>query len=327
MGEKRGVDPVSTALLVGGLAPTVLALQLDRVAYPIVPALAREGVPALDAWTAAMLLLVGGGCLTLFVRRSLRSRNPILDMGLFREKVFSVANGASFFMGASFMALLIFLPLFLVNVAGVSATRAGLSLIPFSMGIVAGSIAGGQLVSAVGHYRRILLFSGALFLVAIILLSRLSADTSATAVTLCMVLGGLGIGPSYPLYTLAIQNAVPVQRIGQATSASQFFRQIGATVGAAVMGTVLTAVLADRLGFVPIAMGGGSAGVASHEVDAIVGGLRAVEPDAIRAAFADAIARIFAITIGFVVIALVATMFLPELPLRREHDREVEAGG
>src|SRR5690606_35804265 len=134
-----------------------------------------------------------------------------LDLSLFRDPVFGRSSVALFFQGASFLAILVFLPLFMVQVVGVSATGAGFSLVPLSLGIVLGSVAAGQLVSRLGHYRRLLLGSGVVLLVGLALLARMGPGVSYGRVTLYMALCGLGLGPSFPLYTLAIQNAVDVR--------------------------------------------------------------------------------------------------------------------
>ncbi len=231
-GERKRLDFLGAALLILGLVPIVLALQLDKTTYP---------------WGGGVTvgLLAGGAlALVLFVVRSLRSPNPILDLTLFRNRVFSTSNLALFFLGAAFLSSLIFLPLFMVNVIGVSATKAGVSLIPLSLGLVFGSIVSGQLVSAFGRYRMFMLIGTVILALGMVLFASMTPDTPYWRVTIYMVVAGLGIGPSLPLYTLAIQNAVDERRVGQATSASQFFRQIGGTVGAAVMGTVLATGLA-----------------------------------------------------------------------------------
>jgi MFS family permease len=145
----------------------------------------------------------------------------------------------------------VFLPLFLVNVIGVSATGAGVSLIPVSVGLASGAAITGQLVSRFGHYRLQMLIGGALLTAGLFLLSRMSGETSYWQVTLYMTICGLGLGPTFPLYTLAIQNAMEPRYIGQATSTSIFFRQIGGTVSAAIMGTVLAGVLATSLAGLP----------------------------------------------------------------------------
>lgn len=238
-GEKQPLDLVSATFLMLGLVPFVLALQLDKTAYP------WDGAVTLGAFGVSAVFLV------LFVLRSLGNRSPILDLTLFRGRVFTMANISLFFLGAAFLASVVFLPLFLVQVLGVSATRAGVSLIPLSLGAVFGAILSGQLVSRIGRYRPLMLIGGAILTVGMYLLSTMGSDVSYLTVTLYMVIVGLGVGPSLPLYTLAIQNAVDVGKVGQATSASQFFRQIGGTVGVAIMGTVLATSLTAAFGSLP----------------------------------------------------------------------------
>lgn len=231
-GKRAPLDGLSAVFLVLGLVPLVLGLQLDKNNYP------WAGTVTLSLLGTSLIFLI------LFVLRSLVSSNPILDMRLFGDRVFSLSNLAVFLFGAAFLATIIFLPLYMVNVVGVSATRAGVSLIPLSLGLVFGAIVAGQLVSFFGRYRLLMLIGGATLFVGLWLLSSMTAEVPYWRVTLYMVICGLGIGPSLPLYTLAIQNAVEVRKLGQATSTVQFFRQIGGTVGAAVMGTVLTTSLA-----------------------------------------------------------------------------------
>src|SRR5690606_10279869 len=182
--------------------------------------------------------------LALFVWRTLRSEYPILDLSLFRNRVFRTASVATLLHGAAFLSTVAFLPLFVVNVMGVSATGAGLALIPLTLGVTVGAISGGQLVSHIGRYRPLMLVGGAIFATGLLLISLLDENASLGRVSLYMVITGLGVGPALPLYTRAVQNAVDVRRIGQATSATQFFRQIGGAVGTAVLGTVLSTSLA-----------------------------------------------------------------------------------
>lgn len=246
-GEKGKLDLLSVALLFAGLGPLVLGLQLDKTAYPWGSA------------TTLVLLGVGAMVLGLFVLRSLKVPSPILDLTLFRDKVFSTSNIAVLFFGAAFLCMVAFLPLFMVNVLGVSATSAGLSLVPLSLGVVAGSTFAGQLVSHIGHYRRILLVSGVVLAVGMFLLSRMGPDVPYWRVTLFMVIAGLGIGPTLPLYTLAVQNSVDFRKVGQATSSVQFFRQIGGALGTALLGTVLATTLAASFA-TSFPAGAGSAG-------------------------------------------------------------------
>lgn len=222
------LDYLSAALLLLGLVPIVTALQLDKTEYPW------------DGGTTIALFTIGIVCLAGFIIRSLRVHTPVLDLELFKNAVFRTSSIALFFFGAAFFGAVIFLPLFMVNVLGVSATKAGVSLIPLSLGLVAGSAGSGQLVSRYGHYKRWMLIGGVLMGIGIFLLSQMKSDITYGRVVLYMLICGLGIGPTMPLFPLAVQNAVERNQIGQATSASQFFRQIGGAIGAALMGTILT---------------------------------------------------------------------------------------
>ena len=234
-GEKQGLSYFSALLLVGGLVPLVLALRLDKNQYP-------WGSP-----TTLLLFAVAAVVLSFFVYRSLRSTRPILDLRLFQNRVFLTCNLALFLLGAAFLSTLVFLPLFMVTVVGVSATSAGVSLIPLSLGLVFGSTVSGQLVSRYGHYRMFMLGGLVILFGGVVLLSRLTVDATFWQVAAYMVVVGLGLGPSFPLYTLAVQNAVEPRKIGQATSAVQFFRQIGQVIGVAIMGTVFATTLSHNI--------------------------------------------------------------------------------
>ena len=158
------------------------------------------------------------GCLLLaaFVRRSRIAPGPILEMRLFADPVFRRANASTFFFGASLMSVSLFLPLFLVNVLGVSATQAGAALIPFSLGIVFSATLAGQIVNRVGYRPQIVLGS-LIFISATSLLATMGPEVPYSRVAIFTVMCGLGVGPAMPLFTLAVQNAADVRFIGQVT--------------------------------------------------------------------------------------------------------------
>jgi MFS family permease len=252
------------------------------------------------------------------------------------------------------MSITIFLPLLLVNVLGVSATSAGAALIPFSAGVVFGATMAGRYVDRVG-YRRQIFGGGLLFAAPVLLLADLDPGVSYVRVMVYAAMCGLGAGPSMPLFTLAIQNAVDVRMVGQATSASQFFRQIGATVGAAVMGTVLVTTLTVSFAAIDlppgmlegvgaeaeqlVSTGGASLSEAVREEYGALAGeagspeeaarLRAegeVVADRVSArvaeAFTRASSRIYWLTAGIIGLATLLTLRIPELELRTTHDRD-----
>lgn len=351
-GERLRPDFLSGLLLLAGLIPLILSLQLDKRRHPWIPGLGGGASEGVDAWLTPITFAIGCVILAAFIHRNRWSESPILDFRLFKNDVFRTGNYATFFFGSAFMSVTIFLPLFLVNVLGVSATRAGAALIPFSLGIVFSATMAGQLVNRIG-YRRQIAGGGVVFLASVVLLALMDAETSYLRITGYMVLAGLGIGPSMPLFTLAIQNAVDVRFIGQATSASQFFRQTGATVGAAIMGAVLGTTLGVAFAAIDlppevvadsgtsveelVASGGsdlpnqiravyaGRAAAAPPESAAalLAEGERAAEAAGtqVRQAFVDATTRIYWLTAFLMAIATLLATRIPELPLRTTHDR------
>jgi EmrB/QacA subfamily drug resistance transporter len=234
--KSHKLDVVSVLLLMGSFFPLVLALQLDKTQHP---------------WTSLeiLALLIGGaGLFAVWIIHSLRAEHPILDLGLFRDRVFATGVIASFFFGAAFLSILIFLPLYMVNVQGVSATGAGASVIPLTLGVVLGAGVGGWLSSRLGRYKAILLTGAAVVAGGTLMITAFAEGTPLWLILTAMVVTGIGFGPAQSLYALAIQNAVDPRELGQATSFSQFARQIGSTAGAAVAGALFSAAIA---GLVP----------------------------------------------------------------------------
>jgi EmrB/QacA subfamily drug resistance transporter len=301
----KPLDVVSIVLLMAGLAPLVVGLQLNKAEY---------------GWTSPVtlaLLATAAVALALFVRRSLRHENPILNFGLFKNPVFRSANAALFLMGGAFLGVIIFEPLFMVNVLGTTATRAGISLIPLSMGVVLGSLLAGQMVSRFGHYKRWMIGGLIVLLGGLSLLATMPETVSYPQVLSYLLLCGLGLGPTMPLYTLAIQNAIEPQLMGQATSASQFFRQIGGAITASVLGTVLTLTLAEATP-APRTPSVAVRPVVSEGPVVPAAAASPASPE-LRTAFSKAISRIYLFNIFLVAGGLLLTFFVPELPLRKSN--------
>jgi EmrB/QacA subfamily drug resistance transporter len=221
------------------------ALAVAVMTVPLLLALSWGG--STYAWDSPTIL--GLFALTLigivgFILAESRNPEPLFVLNLFRGTTFRWAMVGSFFYGAAFLGALLFLPFYLVQVKGISATNSGLSLTPLTLGVVVGSFVTGQLASKLGRYKGLLIL-GLAWLTAMLFLFHaiLTQTTPLWQIWLVMVLIGVGMGPGMPTYTLAVQNAVPVNRLGQASSGAQFFRQIGSSLGAALMGAVLVAAL------------------------------------------------------------------------------------
>ncbi|MBX7116804.1 MAG: MFS transporter [Myxococcaceae bacterium] len=201
-----------------------------------------------SSWPIAVLFIVAAVGLVAFLFVERRAPEPLLDLKLFQNRVFAVGNLTIFTMGAAFMSPMVFLPLYMVNVVGTSATGSGLTTMPLVFGIVAGNIISGQLVSRLGKYKLLMIIGLVILLFAFAVMGfTLHADSTQHEVTLKMILVGLGLGPSIPLYTIAIQNAVSPSQIGVATSSATFFRQMGATVGIAIAGSIFANALAQGM--------------------------------------------------------------------------------
>jgi EmrB/QacA subfamily drug resistance transporter len=229
-------------LLVLGLVPLILALQLDKLSHP---------------WSSPLILgLLGVSVIGVyaFVWHARRTPEPILNLGLFKRPIFRITVVAVFLYGSAFLSLIIFLPVFLVNVSGVSATAAGVGLIPLTVGVSIGAMSGGQLAARLGRCRPIMLGAGFIALLGLAGFAWMPIEVNLTTIIVFSVLCGIGLGPTMPLYPLAVQNVVPRHEIGQATSACQFFRQIGGAASTAILGTILTFFLIVAQGEVTAAI-------------------------------------------------------------------------
>jgi predicted MFS family arabinose efflux permease len=168
-----------------------------------------------------------------------RDLQPILDPSLFKNGIFDISITMSMIIGVSMFGSIFFLPLLAQGVMGISATNSGILLSPMMLALIFGTTTSGQLVSRTGKYKWLVILSAVMSLVGSLLFLRLGVHSSANDLWMSMIVLGLGIGFGIALYTVIIQNALP-GKIGQATSALTFFRQIAATIALAAMGSLMT---------------------------------------------------------------------------------------
>jgi EmrB/QacA subfamily drug resistance transporter len=337
MGEARKpLDWAGALALCVAVAPLMTALSIGRA----------------GSWTSPLVLglftvaLLGTGA---FVWAERRAADPLLDLQLFRIPTFAWGNLATFLSGAVFLAAIVFLPLYCVSVLGLSAMHAGLTLTPLSFGIVFGNVISGLVVVKSGRYKPLLL--GSLVWLGLAfgwLAVGISPDLSQSGLTLRLVVMGLGLGPSVPLYSLAIQNAVPVQHLGVATSSAGFFRQMGSTVGVAVLGTLFASALltddrqmrplvaplpaAVREVWQPPSVSAEGAVLRPLDVAAAEAKVRETLPtteqpralalvrqlaQARKVSLSQALAQLYGMAIVLAGLTLLATLQLPEVPLQR----------
>ncbi len=204
----------------------------------------------LASWTdlnVGGLIALGLVILVVFLFIESKAKEPILPLDLFRRRDYSVSMAAVFVFGIAMFAAVIFMPRFYQTVRGISATASGYYIWPLLVGLMGASIGTGLLISRLGRYKWIMVGGAAVMLVGGFLLTHLTAGVSDWELWSWMLILGLGIGPAMAGYTVVVQNAVPTNRLGVATSTLTFLRQIGASVGLAAAGTIFSSSFANRL--------------------------------------------------------------------------------
>jgi EmrB/QacA subfamily drug resistance transporter len=303
------------------------------------------------AWGSAEIIGIFAGSAVftgLFVWQESRHPEPMLPLHLFRNRVFVIANLVVFTLGLSTFGAVQYLPTFVQTALGASATVSGIITTPQSLGLLFTSIIGGQIITRTGRYRGPAMLGTFVAAGAVAMLATMTVHEPRWRISLFMVILGLGSGLVGPTMSIVVQNAVPYRLLGVATSSTQFFRQIGSVLGAAIFGALLAssyhtsfqdnvpsavrdqvpaATLAEfddpTLGIDPRKLA-----IVREQVSALPGGeaLFAQASLAQRDAVAHATRVIFATAAGIAALAFLATIFLKELPLRRDFLEEGEAG-
>ncbi|MEX2535087.1 MAG: MDR family MFS transporter [Trueperaceae bacterium] len=328
------LDFTGSFLLAGGLIPLLLALTWGGVDY---------------AWTSPLVMTLLAAALVLlmmFAWWQTRARAPILAPELFRDRTFNVANAAGFLTGVGLFGAVIYLPLFIQGVQGGSAAASGFVLTPLMFGMIISSAVSGILVTRTGRYKPFVLGGLVVMLLGFYLASTMGTGTPIWLTVIYMVILGLGIGPTNSLFVLAVQNSLPAALLGTVTSANQFFRQIGGTIGVTLFGTLVTANVQRGLsGTLPPELGDLPPSVTAQLADpnlltnpdaleqarAVVTGLAG--PGAfdafiasLRAALGSGLSQVFLVSLAVTAVALVITFWLPQQDLRGAEEEAEELG-
>jgi EmrB/QacA subfamily drug resistance transporter len=328
----QGIDLAGAGLLLATVLPLLLiGGRLGGGAAPTDPA-----VLALVA-----LALVAGAA---FVVVQLRSSHPTFEPALFADATYRRGNLGAFLTGVGLFGAVVYLPLFVQGVQGGSAAASGLVLAPMMGGVVLASTVSGWLASRTGRYRRWIVAGVALMAAGFLASARFAPDASAWWVVGWMVVLGAGIGPTNSLLTLAVQNALPEDKLGAATSANQFFRQIGGTLGVGVFGALITARV--RAGLPDLLQGVGplpdgaaatladpnlltdpvrlAAVRATLEPTLGAGGVLRVE-SALRELLGQGVSAVFLASLAVTLVALVVVARLPSAQLRGDGEAAATA--
>jgi EmrB/QacA subfamily drug resistance transporter len=298
---RHAIDYAGALLLAGGLSSIVLFTSLGGTTYP------WRSTPIL------VLIVLGIGLTALFLVVERRAAEPILPLGLFRNRIFSVTSAVGFIVGLALFGSVTYMPLYLQVVKGHSPTGSGLQMTPLMAGVLLTSIASGQLITRFGRYKPFPIAGTAVMTVALYLLSGLGVATPTWEAALYMLVLGLGLGMVMQVLVLAVQNAVPYEVLGVATSGSTLFRQVGGSIGVAIFGTIfanrLTGNLASRIP--------PGTRLPSAASPAVVDRLPPRVHDPYVAAFAASLRPVYVVACGIAFFAFALAWLLREVPLRR----------
>jgi EmrB/QacA subfamily drug resistance transporter len=309
---------------------------------------------ALNAWTEPTVggfILIGIVGTLLFILAEARAKEPIVPLDLWRSRTYSASMVSTFFAAFAFFGAIVFLPRWFQVVENYSPTYSGLAALPLVIGLIGSSIVSGVAVSRTGRYKWILVGAIVLLGVATALMTQLTKDTPLPIVWAWMFLAGLGVGPTFSVFTIVIQNAVPFRQLGVATSNLTFFRQIGGTIALAFVGTIFASTFQQDL--VPQMVGAGVSlpdigvfgqALASNVLDpnlltgvgntgayiaAKVPELASVVPqivDGLHGAFSLAVGQTFYLGVFGSIVAALAAVAIKEIPLRASNAAPVPTG-
>ncbi|HKH93160.1 MAG TPA: MFS transporter [Gemmatimonadaceae bacterium] len=299
--QQRRIDWTGAALLATTLSAIILVTDLGGTAYP---------------WSSPLvlgLMALGVAALVGFLLAERRAAEPVLPLGLFGNRAFSVTSVVALVVGFAMFGSVTYLPLFLQVVKGASPTASGMQMLPMMGGMLVSSIVSGQLISRTGRYKIFPLVGTAVMTLGLALLSRTSVDTSLAHILGTMLLLGLGMGLVMQVLVIAVQNAVDYRDLGVATSGNSLFRSIGGSVGTAVLGAIFAARLgAELAGHMPVGSGEDGVGLSLQAMAKLPPEVRATYSQA----FTSAIDTIFFVATVIAGIGFLVTWLLPEHPLR-----------
>jgi EmrB/QacA subfamily drug resistance transporter len=310
--QKREVhiDYLGALLVAGGVSALLIWTSLGGKNF------------AWISWGSLAWLAAGIVALVLAVVVESRAKEPIVPLQLFRNRTVALATVAALFVGVAMFGSSVFLSQFFQLARGASATEAGLLTLPMIAGLFLASTVVGQLISRYGRWKPYLVGGGVL-LVAGLLLQGLvmGADTPYWELALAMAMVGVGVGSTQQNLVLAVQNQVALRDMGAASSTVAFFRSLGGAAGVAALGALLSSHVSSA-----ITSGLAAAGIPASATSSSGGQIPnlATLPAAIRAivesAYGDSVALMFLVAAPLALIALIAILFLREVPLRTTVD-------
>jgi len=311
--REHSLDYAGFVTLGLGLSAVLLATSWGGTQYPW------------GSWQIAGLFAAGTLLLVLFLANESRAREPVAPLRLWKNPVFTLSNVANMVVAMTMFGAIFFIPIYAQGVVGVSVTNSGLVLIPLTASMILVSILVGRLITRTGRYKSFVLAGTLVMGAGYYLLTRLEYGSTQTDLTLAMVVVGLGLGAVLQTYMLIVQNATSREDLGVATSITQLSRSLGATLGTAIFGTIMTGGLAREIpAHLPAAARDSQQAAELSDGSAVgavldPGSLAQLPPEVavgIREGLAAAMHPVFVAGVPLIAVAFIASLFIKELPLR-----------
>ncbi|PNG20619.1 MDR family MFS transporter [Streptomyces cahuitamycinicus] len=233
--QRHVIDYLGTFLIAAVATCLVLVASLGGTTW------------AWGSWQIVGLAVLGVVLAVAFVAVERRAAEPVLPLKLFRVRTFTLAAVISFVVGFAMFGAMTYLPTFLQVVQGISPTMSGVHMLPMVLGLLLASTGSGQIVSRTGRWKVFPIAGTGITTLGLLLLHRLDEHSSTVELSGFFFVFGLGLGLVMQVLVLIVQNAVPYEDLGVATSGATFFRSIGASFGVAVFGTVFAGRLGEQL--------------------------------------------------------------------------------
>lgn len=293
-----------------------LGMALIAAATTAIVLVCTWGGTTYDWNSATVIGLIAGAvvCIVAFIFVERKAESPVMPGYLFKSRNFLLTTGASLVVGIAMFGTLGYMPTYIQMVTGVNASEAGLLMTPMMGAVLITSIASGQIVSRTGRYKAFPIVGLIILSVGLVLLSTLTVDSPVWVMCCWLAVIGIGIGFSMQILTLVVQNEFPGRVVGTATAANNYFRQVGATVGSAIVGSFFSSRLVDLLTEKFSQLPAGSTGDlgATSLTPAVVNGLPDVVRQPIIEAYNEALLPILLYIVPLVLVGLVLVCFVQE---------------
>jgi EmrB/QacA subfamily drug resistance transporter len=278
------------------------------------------------AWgslTIIALIVVTVVAVLAFVFTEHRAAEPIMPPHLFKDRNFNLTTIAGLITGVAMFGALAYLPTYLQMATGANPTKAGFLMIPMMAGLLVTSIGSGLLVSKTGRYKWLPIAGTMLVAVSLVLLSTMTPSLPVWVLCSYLAVMGVGLGMSMQILILIVQNSFPISEVGTATASNNYFRQIGASLGSAIVGSLFVARLTELLASRMSGAEGAAAGSSNAFTPSVVRGLPETVRNVVVGAYNDALTPVFLYMVPVILVAAVLLCFVSEKPLATTIERDI----